>query len=182
MIALGDVAALLLRVIIFAVMFFHGTQKLFGWWGGRGLDGAEAFFTSLGFRPPRLVALVASTTETIASVLLLLGLVTPLAVAMLIGVFTNIAAIHVRNGLESKKHGFELELVMFGSVAAVGLLGPGLVSLDSLLGLSALFSAPGLWWVGPVAIGLGLVGGVGISLTRSGERSGPGLPASAQQR
>lgn len=182
MLALGDVAVLVLRVIIFVVMFFHGTQKLFGWWGGRGLDGAESFFKSLGFRPPRLVALVASTTETTASVLLLLGLVTPLAVAMLVGIFTNIAAIHVRNGLESKKHGFELELVMFGSVAAVGLLGPGHVSLDSVLGLTSVLDASGLWWIGPVAIGLGLIGGVGISLTRSRERSGPGLPASAQPR
>jgi putative oxidoreductase len=171
MITVSDVAVLILRLIIFVVMFFHGTQKLFGWWNGRGLDGAEAFFRSLGFRPPRLVALVASATETLASVLLLLGLVTPLSVAMLTGIYTNIAAIHVRNGLDSKKHGFELELALFGGVAAVGLLGPGQFSLDRLIG------TPSLWWIGPVAIGLGIVGGVVISLTRSRERSGAGLPA-----
>jgi putative oxidoreductase len=171
MITPGDVAVLVLRVIIFVVMFFHGTQKLFGWWNGRGLDGAEEFFRSLGFRPPRLVALLASATETFASVLVLVGLLTPLAVAMLTGIYTNIAAIHVRNGLDSKKHGFELELALFGGVAAIGLLGPGVFSLDRLVG------TPSLWWFGPVAIGLGIVGGVVISLTRSHERSGAGLPA-----
>jgi putative oxidoreductase len=171
MITPGDVAVLVLRLIIFVVMFFHGTQKLFGWWNGRGLDGAEDFFRSLGFRPPRLIALVASATETLASILLLLGLVTPLAVAMLTGIYTNIAAIHVRNGLDSKKHGFELELALFGGAAAIGLLGPGAISLDHLVG------TPSLWWFGPVAIGLGIIGGVVISLTRSGERSGAGLPA-----
>jgi putative oxidoreductase len=173
MISLADVATLLLRLIIFVVMFFHGTQKLFGWWNGRGLDGAEAFFRNLGFRPPRLVALLASTAETVASVLVLLGLLTPLAVAMFTGIYTNIAAIHIKNGLETKKHGFELELVLFGCVATIGLIGPGALSLDRLLG------TPTLWWLGPAAIGLGIVGGVVISLTRSRERSGPGLPASS---
>ncbi len=172
MISLTDVTVLLLRLIIFVVMFFHGTQKLFGWWGGRGLSGAAEFFGSLGFRPPRLVALLASTAETIASVLILLGLATPLAVVMFTGIYTNIAAIHVKNGLETKKHGFELELVLFGSVAAIGLLGPGVFSLDRVLGV------PSAWWVGPVAIALGLVGGIGISLTRS-RRRGAGSPASS---
>jgi hypothetical protein len=63
----ADFGLLVLRLVLLVIMAFHGTQKLFGWWDGGGLDRAEAFFASQGFRPPRLMALIAGLTECAGS-------------------------------------------------------------------------------------------------------------------
>jgi putative oxidoreductase len=151
---------LLLRVVIAVVMFFHGTQKLFGWWGGQGLDGAERFFAGQGFRPPRLLATVASLTETGGALLLGTGLATELGVAMLTGVLTNVVALHLRNGLDHRKHGCELELSLLAGTVAVGLCTGGAWSLDHA------FHVPSRPWLGALAVGLGVVSGLGIAATR----------------
>ena len=54
---------LFLRVIVGVLLFLHGTQKLFGWWGGPGPRGAAGFFGSLGFSPPLAMAIVAGMSE-----------------------------------------------------------------------------------------------------------------------
>jgi putative oxidoreductase len=162
---------LLLRLVIATVMFFHGTQKLFGWWGGNGLDGAERFFASQGFRPPRLMATVASLTETGGALLLGAGLATELGVAMLAGVLTNVLALHVRNGLDHRKHGFELELALLGGVVAVGLCTGGWWSLDHA------FRVPAWPWLGAAAVGLGVVSGLGVFATRDRRAGAPYPPA-----
>jgi putative oxidoreductase len=151
---------LLLRLVVFVIMAFHGTQKLLGWWDGGGLDKAEKFFASQGFRPPRLMAAIAGLTETTASVLIGCGLLTVLSVAMLVGVLTNVVAIHARNGLDQRKHGFEFELMILAGVAAIGLCGPGDWSLDHALGVPA-------WsWLGLAAIAFGAASGLVITSTR----------------
>jgi putative oxidoreductase len=155
---------IVLRLALAAIMFFHGTTKLFGWWGGEGLDGAARFFASQGFRPPRLLATIAGGTETAAAILLGTGLLTPIGVAMLTGVLTNVLALHFRNGLDHRRHGFELELAILAGVVAIGLAGPGRWSLDAWLG------TPGWSWLGPVAVLLGIVGGMAVVATR--DRSG----------
>jgi putative oxidoreductase len=159
---------LILRLALAAIMFFHGTTKLFGWWGGEGLDGAARFFASQGFRPPRLLAVVAGGTETAAAILLGIGLLTPIGVAMLTGVLTNVLALHVRNGLDHRRHGFELELAILAGVVAIGLAGPGRWSLDAWLG------TPDWSWLGPVAVLLGIAGGLVVVATR--DRSGAPVP------
>jgi putative oxidoreductase len=156
----ADGGLLLLRLAIFVIIGFHGTQKLFGWWDGGGLDKAQAFFASQGFRPPRLMAAVAGVTETVGSVLIGSGILTVLSVAMLTGVLTNITAIHLRNGLDRTKHGFEFELIILAGAVAVGLCGPGDWSLDHALGV------PGRPWLGMVAIALGIASGLMIVATR----------------
>jgi putative oxidoreductase len=165
---------LLLRLVIAVVMFFHGTQKLFGWWDGNGLDGAARFFASQGFRPPRLMAAVASLTETGGALLLALGLATELGVAMLAGVLTNVVALHLRNGLDHRKHGFELEFALLGGTVAVGLCGPGRWSLDHALGV------PGWTWLGAVAVGLGLVSGLCVFASRDRRAAAAAYPPSAR--
>lgn len=151
---------LFLRLVVFIIMGFHGTQKLFGWWDGGGLDKAQAFFAAQGFRPPRLMAVVAGMTETVGSVLIGSGLLTVLSVAMLAGVLTNIAAIHLRNGLDQRKHGFEFELMILAGVVGVGLIGAGDWSLDGALG------APSRSWLGLAAITIGVASGLVIAATR----------------
>jgi putative oxidoreductase len=156
---------LILRLDVAIVMFFHGTQKLFGWWGGDGLDGAERFFASQGFRPPRLMAVVASVTETTGAFLVGSGLLTMLGVAMLTGVLTNVTALHLRNGLDHRKHGFELEFALLGSTVAVGLCTAGAWSLDHAL------HTPTRSWLGTAAVGLGIACGLVIVATRDRQKA-----------
>jgi putative oxidoreductase len=155
-----DAGLLVLRLVLFVTMAFHGTQKLFGWFDGGGLDRAEKFFRSQGFRPPRLMALVAGVTETAGAVLLGTGLATPLAVAMIAGTLVNVLSLHVKNGLDARKHGCEHELMLLAGVVAVGLSGPGVISLDHALGLDH----PS--WAGLAALGLAAIGGLVVVLSR----------------
>src|SRR5262249_56421813 len=83
------VGRLLLRVTIGAIFVEHGTQKLFGWFGGHGLDGTGQFFETLGLRPGRRNALAAGVAETGGGVLLAAGLATPVAAAALSSVMVT---------------------------------------------------------------------------------------------
>jgi putative oxidoreductase len=80
---------LVLRVAFGALFAAHGTQKLFGWFGGYGLEGTGGFFESIGFRPGKVMAFVAGATELSAGLGLAFGLLTPLAAAAVIGVMIN---------------------------------------------------------------------------------------------
>jgi putative oxidoreductase len=80
---------LLIRAVIGGLFAGHGTQKLFGWFGGPGPDGAEKMMRKIGMHPPRHQALAAGVTETAGGALLAAGLATPLAAASLIGVMTT---------------------------------------------------------------------------------------------
>jgi len=159
--ASADAGLFVLRLVVLVVMAFHGTQKLFGWWDGGGLDRAERFFASQGFRPPRLMALVAAVTECGGALFVGLGALTELGAAMLTGVLTNVVALHLRNGLDHRKHGCELELTILAGVVAIGLAGPGDWSLDHWLG------TPTRPWVGLGAVVLGVVGGLFVAGTRN---------------
>lgn len=132
-----DEAMLVLRVALGVVMFFHGSEKLFGWWGGDGLAGAAEFFARQGYRPPLLMAVVAGAAETAAGALLVAGLATPLACLVLVSTLVNVMALHLRNGLSRKNNGFEYELVLLAGTVAVLLAGAGRWSLDGVIGLPA---------------------------------------------
>ncbi|UOZ03434.1 DoxX family protein [Amycolatopsis sp. WQ 127309] len=159
----ADAGLLVLRLAITVIMFYHGTQKLFGWWHGQGLAEAAEFFARQGFRPPRLMALVAAFTETAGSLLLGSGLALVLGTAMLTGVLTNVVAIHVRNGMNVRKFGIEFELSLLAGTVAIGLTDGGSWTLDALLGV------PRISWLGPAAVALGLLGGLAVVATRSRE-------------
>jgi ribosomal protein S12 methylthiotransferase accessory factor YcaO len=70
----AGVGILVARLVLGPLMFAHGTQKLFGWFGGHGLDGTGGFFEGLGFRPGRTFAAAAGLTEALSGILILLGL------------------------------------------------------------------------------------------------------------
>src|SRR5205807_8186697 len=80
-----DLGRLLLRLTIGGTFFVHGTQKLFGWFGGYGPDGTGQYFESVGLRPGRRNAIAAGATETVSGILIALGAGTPLAAAGLSG-------------------------------------------------------------------------------------------------
>src|SRR5207253_2809226 len=94
-----DFGLLILRVVVGALLVGHGTQKLFGWFGGYGLEGTGGFFHSLGFRPGRAMAAVAGLSEAGGGLLLALGLLTPLAGAAIVGTLLVAASVHVEKGL-----------------------------------------------------------------------------------
>src|SRR5215467_11873908 len=81
-----DLGLLLLRLVAGLSFAAHGTQKLFGWFGGHGLAGTGGFLEQLGFHPGKRAALMAGLGEAGGGLLLALGALTPLAAAILIGV------------------------------------------------------------------------------------------------
>src|SRR5919106_7069461 len=129
------IGLLILRVIVGALFVGHGAQKLFGWFGGHGIDGTAGFMESLRYRNGRIAAIVAGVTEAVSGLLLMFGLLVPLAVAGIISVMLNAAvAFHFRNGLWNSNGGYELPLVYAVIAAALGFTGPGSFSLDRLFG------------------------------------------------
>jgi putative oxidoreductase len=129
------IGLLIIRVVVGLVLAGHGTQKLFGWWGGHGLEATGRFFHAIGHRPGRQLAGVAGLMETGGGLLLACGLVTPLAAAAVMGTMTVAGASHRAKGLWNSNGGFELPLT-FGTVAAgLAFTGGGALSLDAAFGL-----------------------------------------------
>jgi putative oxidoreductase len=151
-----DTGLLLLRVVVGVLLAGHGAQKLFGWFGGHGLEGTGGFFHGLGYRPGKRWAFVAGLSEFGGGVLLALGLFTPLAAAAIIGTMFNATmSVHAKNGPWVTNGGWEYTLVIATTAAAVAFTGPGVASLDNAFG----WSLAGTEW-GLAALALGL--GVGI--------------------
>jgi putative oxidoreductase len=147
---------LLLRGTIGALFIGHGTQKLFGAFGGYGLEATGEAFESMGLRPGLAQATIAGVTETGGGLGLLLGLQTPLAAAAVIGTMsTAIERVHFKNGPWVTKGGYEYNLVLIAAAAALAEAGPGEFSVDRLFGSKQ--SGPG--W-GLAALGLGVGGAV----------------------
>src|SRR5260370_37516384 len=74
-----DIGLLIIRLVVGLTLAAHGTQKLFGWFGGYGISGTAPFMEQLGFRPARLQAALAGIAEVAGGLLLALGLWTPMA-------------------------------------------------------------------------------------------------------
>jgi putative oxidoreductase len=147
-----DLGRLLLRLTIGGTFFVHGTQKLFGWFGGHGPDATGQFFESVGLRPGRRNAIAAGATETSCGVLVALGLATPAAAAGLSAVMiTALRTVVWAEGIKPATG--EHEVLLATGALALTETGPGAPSLDSALGLE--LSGPG-WTV--AALGAGAVG------------------------
>jgi len=147
-------ALTLLRVLVGFLFVGHGTQKLFGWFGGHGLDGTAGFFESLGIRPGRRHAMVAGASEAGGGALLAAGLLTPLGATAIIGVMTQaVRSIHAANGPWSSDGGWEYNAVLAGLVLLLAEEGPGPLSLDRALGTE--LSGP-VWAL--AALGAGVAG------------------------
>jgi putative oxidoreductase len=166
-----ELGLLVLRVVVGALFLGHGTQKLFGWFGGAGPEGTGGFFESLGLRPGRTLALAAGLAEAVGGLLLALGLVTPLAAALLIAVMSSaIATAHWRNGVWLSEGGFEYNLVLIAVAFSLASIGAGKWSLDRVLGLDVAGPA---WAVGALLVGvLGGIAALGLRRLRTQGTSG----------
>jgi putative oxidoreductase len=129
--SIGSVA---LRGIVGPLFVGHGTQKLFGWFGGHGLEGTGGFFESIGLRPGKRHAAAAGVAEALGGALLTLGAATPLAATMVSGTMvTAIRKVHAPNGPWVSENGFEYNAVLIGAMAILVDRGPGSPSVDDKL-------------------------------------------------
>ncbi|HEX7298239.1 MAG TPA: DoxX family protein [Solirubrobacteraceae bacterium] len=165
-----NLALLVLHVVIGAVFLAHGTQKIFGWFGGPGVATTAGFFENIGLRPGRVHAWAAALAETIGGLLLALGLFTPIGSALVIAVMTAaIITVHGTKGFFNTDGGYEFNLTLIAAAFALAGLGPGQWSLDNVVGLD---------WHGTswalIALGAGLLGGIAAVLQGHAVSATPG--------
>lgn len=167
------IGRLLLRLTVGGFFFGHGTQKLFGWFGGHGLGATSQMFDGLGMRPGRRNAVAAGVAEAGGGAALALGLATPLAAGTLTSVMlTAIHRVHLKNGPWATNGGYEYNAVLIAAVLALAEVGPGEVSLDHLLGTER--SGPA-WAL--LAAAMGVVGAVGAHQAAAAYPAPPAPPA-----
>ncbi|TFE67700.1 DoxX family protein [Methylacidiphilum caldifontis] len=123
-----------LRIVLGIIFFAHGAQKLFGWFGGKGLEGtASSFAEKLHLVPGIFWATLAGGGEFLGAVLLLLGLATRIAalnlvIIMTVAIFTaHLKAFFVHDG------GMEYALSLWAGAFALLIGGGGSLSLDKVI-------------------------------------------------
>jgi putative oxidoreductase len=161
-----------LRGIVGSLFIGHGTQKLFGWFEGPGLDAAAGGFEQMGLRPGRRHATAAGLSEALGGALFALGALTPLAGSLLTGVMTTaIRKVHAPNGPWVAGGGWEYNAVLIGVMAGVVDVGPGRPSVDA-----ALFPKLRGPLLAALAVGSGVAGSYLVT-----ERLNEGEPAAAPE-
>jgi putative oxidoreductase len=161
---------LLLRVAVGLAFIGHGTQKLFGWFGGYGPQGTGGFFASQGYRAGVLMAVAAGFCETVGGTLLALGFATPLA-----GTLIAIVMINAIGSVTFKRAfmlGSELEIVYLTIAVSLAATGPGRFSIDRAIGWDDNIS--GFWWGVAALVVAAVVSAVTLTLGRA-------QPAGGQQ-
>ena len=130
----GGAGALALRVPVGIIFVAHGAQKLFGWFGGYGLDGTGQFFGSMGLNPGYLMALLAGAAEFFGGLALVVGLfVRPAAAALAFAMLVAIFAVHWSKGFFLDKGGYEYALALFAASVSLLFSGGGRFSADAVL-------------------------------------------------
>ena len=163
------IGRLLLRLTVGSLFFGHGTQKLFGWFGGHGLEATSNMFDSIGMRPGNRNAVAAGFAEAGGGAGIALGLATPLSAAVLTStMLTAINRVHLKNGPWAANGGYEYNLVLIAAVLALVEVGPGELSLDHLLGNER--SGP-VWTL--VALAFGVAGAVGAHVAAEASPAPP---------
>src|SRR5260370_2304440 len=112
-----DLGLLAIRIAVGGILVAHGAQKLFGWFGGAGLERTGATFERFGFRPGKLNAIAAGLGEAGGGALLAAGLGTPGAAAAVAGTMIVASSMHVDNGFFNSKGGFAFPAVPGASTA-----------------------------------------------------------------
>ena len=140
-----------LRLAVGAVFVAHGSQKLFGVWGGAGPEGTAAFFGQIGLTPAYPLALATGVAELIGGLMLIIGAFTLVAAATLVvEMAVDVWKVHYVNGffinwgmVPDRGHGYEFNLVLAAALVALMLTGAGAFSIDRRRARSAEAEAAG---------------------------------------
>src|SRR5512140_2935239 len=129
-----NIGILILRLVLGLTFMGHGSQKLFGWFGGGGMAGTTGMMQKMGLRAPGLWALVAALSEFGGGLLLALGFLNPLgSLGIIAAMLVAITQVHWPKGFWNTKGGFEFPLINLTAALALALTGPGPYSLDAAL-------------------------------------------------
>lgn len=132
-----------LRLVIGAIFVAHGAQKLFGIWGGGGIDGTTAFFTQLGLAPAMPLAILVGVVEFAGGLMLICGALTlVVSLALTVNMLVAIVKVHLANGF-FLPGGYEFNLALIGALVSLMLTGPGALSIDGQRARSAESEAAG---------------------------------------
>jgi putative oxidoreductase len=149
----------LLRATVGGLFVGHGLQKLTGAFEGPGLDGVTGMMRSMEMHPARANAVAVASAETFGGAALALGAATPVAGAALVATMvTAVRKVHLKNGLWNTAGGWEFNAVMAAAVVAIASEGPGLLSLDALVGKRRWGVAGGLF-----ALAAGVAGSFAVT-------------------
>jgi putative oxidoreductase len=126
--------ALALRIPVGIIFAAHGAQKLFGWFGGYGLEGTGQWMDSIGLSPGYWMALLAGAAEFFGGLALIAGLlVRPAAASLAVAMLVAIFSVHIDKGLFVDKNGYEYALALMAVAVALVFSGAGRVSVDRAL-------------------------------------------------
>ena len=129
----AGLGATALRVPVGVILAAHGAQKLFGWFGGYGLEGTGQWMASVGFEPGYLMALLAGSAEFFGGIALVLGLLTRPAAAIAAVTMLMAMTVHAGNGLFLSNDGYEFALALLAATVSLVFQGGGAYALDSLV-------------------------------------------------
>ena len=130
----AGLGSLALRIPVGIVLAAHGAQKLFGWFGGYGLEGTGQWMASIGLTPGYLMALLAGSAEFFGGIALILGLLTrPAAALSAFTMLVAIFAVHISHGLFISNNGYEFALTLFAATLTLAIQGGGSYALDNSL-------------------------------------------------
>jgi len=127
-------APLALRIPIGIIFMAHGAQKLFGWFGGYGLEGTGGWMESIGLAPGFIMALMAGSAEFFGGLFILLGLLTrPAAIALSFTMIVAIFSVHFEKGLFMSNNGYEFGLALLAASVSLAFSGAGKLAVDNAL-------------------------------------------------
>ncbi|WP_020210150.1 DoxX family protein [Gilvimarinus chinensis] len=134
----AGLSALALRVPVGVILLAHGAQKLFGWFGGYGLEGTGQWMESIGLAPGYWMAALAGSAEFFGGAALILGLlVRPAAIVSAFTMLVAIFSVHWANGLFMSNNGYEFALALLAASVSLSLSGAGAVSVDQCIARAA---------------------------------------------
>lgn len=127
-------SALALRLPLGIIFAAHGAQKLFGWFGGYGLEGTGQWMASIGLEPGVLLAVLSGSAEFFGGLFLILGLLTrPSALVLAVTMVVAIFSVHINNGLFMSNNGYEFGLALLAGAVSLLISGGGRASADNLI-------------------------------------------------
>jgi len=128
------VGLFVVRLVLGLTLVAHGSQKLFGWFGGYGLKGTGGWMESIGVKPGTLFAFLAGAGEFASGLGIAAGFLTPVSAAVMVLVMVvAIVTVHIKKGFWGTNGGYEYNLLIIAAALAISLNGPGSFSVDALL-------------------------------------------------